>query len=78
MTSDQNSDTFIDVLSSGFTKGVIFVNGRNLGRYWKVGPQKTLYLPGSWLKKGENSFVIFEEYQAGETFELLSAPNLGK
>lgn len=32
----------------------MFVNGHNLGRYWKIGPQETLYLPGPWLWKGSN------------------------
>lgn len=32
----------------------MFVNGQNLGRYWKIGPQETLYLPGPWLRKGSN------------------------
>lgn len=32
----------------------MFVNGHNLGRYWKIGPQETLYLPGPWLQKGSN------------------------
>lgn len=35
-------------------KGVVFVNGQNLGRYWCVGPQHHLYLPGVWLRSGEN------------------------
>ena len=51
-------DTFIDM--SDWGKGIIFVNGKNLGRYWNVGPQQTLYLPGVWLKKGLNKIMIFE------------------
>lgn len=35
-------------------KGVVFVNDQNLGRYWNIGPQETLYLPGVWLEKGLN------------------------
>ncbi|EDO40679.1 predicted protein, partial [Nematostella vectensis] len=50
---DSPKDTF--VLMSGWTKGVCFVNGRNLGRYWNIGPQYTLYLPSPWLKQGENT-----------------------
>lgn len=38
----------------GWTKGVVFINGQNLGRYWNVGPQETLYVPGPWLKPGLN------------------------
>ena len=46
---------------SNWGKGIVFVNGNNLGRYWKVGPQQTLYLPGCWLKKGKNEIQIFEQ-----------------
>lgn len=42
-------------------KGIVFVNGHHVGRYWKVGPQQTLYIPGCWLSKGKNDLVIFEE-----------------
>jgi hypothetical protein len=42
----------------GWVKGVVFVNGHNLGRYWNVGPQETLYLPGVWLDKGINKVGI--------------------
>jgi beta-galactosidase len=52
-------DTFLDM--RGWGKGIVFVNGMNLGRYWKVGPQQTLYLPGCWLKKGRNDVVVFEQ-----------------
>ncbi len=50
------ADTFLDM--RGWEKGCVFVNGHNLGRYWSVGPQQTLYLPGVWLKKGVNEIVI--------------------
>lgn len=52
-----NKECFVDM--KGFTKGYVFVNGKNLGRYWNVGPQRTLYLPGAWLKE-ENEIVILE------------------
>lgn len=52
-------DVFLDLHSWG--KGIVFVNGHNLGRYWQAGPQQTLYLPGCWLKKGANSIVVFEQ-----------------
>ena len=58
-TLDKVGDTFMDMESWG--KGIVFVNGVNIGRYWKVGPQQTLYIPGVWLKKGENKIVIFEQ-----------------
>ena len=58
-TVDKVGDTFLDMESWG--KGIVFVNGVNLGRYWKVGPQQTLYLPGCFLKKGKNRITIFEQ-----------------
>ncbi len=61
-TLDETGDTFLDM--EPFGKGIVFVNGHNLGRYWHVGPQQTLYLPGVWLKKGENRIVVFEQLNA--------------
>lgn len=58
-TLNETGDTFLDMEDWG--KGIVFVNGHNLGRYWKVGPQQTLYLPGCWLKKGKNEILIFEQ-----------------
>lgn len=58
-TLNETGDTFIDMENWG--KGIIFINGINIGRYWKVGPQQTLYIPGVWLNKGENKIVIFEQ-----------------
>jgi beta-galactosidase len=55
------ADTYFDM--SGYTKGVLFVNGHNLGRYWYLGPQKRLYCPASWLKKGKNELVVFDLLQ---------------
>lgn len=55
----KTGDTFLDMRDFG--KGIVFVNGINLGRYWSVGPQQTLYLPGCWLKTGQNEIVIFEQ-----------------
>lgn len=45
---------------SKFNKGYVFVNGINLGRYWSVGPQKRLFCPGVWLKKGTNKVHVLE------------------
>lgn len=52
-------DTFINMEDWG--KGIIFINGINIGRYWYAGPQQTLYIPGVWLNKGENKIVIYEQ-----------------
>ena len=51
-------DTYLNM--RGWGKGVVFVNGRNLGRYWDVGPQHFLYLPASWLRRNENSIIVFD------------------
>ncbi|PKU29940.1 hypothetical protein llap_19756 [Limosa lapponica baueri] len=64
--------------AQGWEKGVVFVNGQNLGRYWKIGPQETLYLPGPWLWKGSNEIVIFEERTAGRIIQSVDIPYLGR
>ncbi|OFY65965.1 MAG: beta-galactosidase [Bacteroidetes bacterium RBG_13_43_22] len=51
-------DTFFDV--SNFRKGVVWVNGHNLGRYWDIGPQKRLYCPASYVRPGMNEILIFD------------------
>jgi len=51
-------DTYIDMRQ--FKKGIVWVNGHNLGRYWYVGPQQRLYCPASWLKKGNNEVIVFD------------------
>ncbi|WP_404455538.1 beta-galactosidase [Virgibacillus necropolis] len=51
-------DTFVEL--PGWVKGIVLVNDFNLGRYWEIGPQETLYLPGPVLKKGTNEIIIFE------------------
>lgn len=55
---DEPKDTFIDTSKLG--KGVIIVNGENLGRYWNEGPTCYLYLPAPLLHKGKNQIIVFE------------------
>jgi beta-galactosidase len=55
---DEPGDTFLDMRPWG--KGFAWVNGHNLGRYWNIGPQQTMYVPGPWLKRGKNEFVILD------------------
>ena len=55
---DKAEDTFIDMTS--WKKGIVLINGYNLGRYWRVGPQQTLYIPNPLLKKGKNEVIVFE------------------
>lgn len=57
-------DTYFDM--SKFTKGVVYVNGHNLGRFWNIGPQQRLYCPASWLKKGKNEIIVFDLHQMQE------------
>lgn len=51
-------DTFINM--ENFGKGQVYVNGHALGRFWRIGPQQTLYCPGAWLKKGKNEIVVLD------------------
>ncbi len=67
------ADTFVDM--TGFGKGCVFINGFNLGRFWEIGPQKSLYLPAPLLKKGTNTLIIFEtEGKAGDNVRLTKDP----
>ena len=69
-------DTFLDY--EGWGKGAAFINGFNLGRYWEVGPQKRLYLPGALLKKGNNELILFEtEGKHADFITLTNEPMLG-
>ncbi|MGP4041515.1 glycoside hydrolase family 35 protein [Gracilibacillus sp. D59] len=76
VTVEEQADTFVDL--EGFTKGNVFVNGFNLGRYWNaVGPQRILYLPGPLLNKGDNEIIILElEHTASNSIQLTSEPKL--
>lgn len=69
-------DTYVD--TAGFTKGNVFINGFNLGRYWnEAGPQQRLYLPGPLLKKENNEIVVLElENTATDKIQLLAQPKL--
>jgi beta-galactosidase len=55
---EQPGDTFLDMRSWG--KGVVWVNGRCLGRFWNIGPSQTMYVPGPWLRAGTNEFVVLD------------------
>ncbi|CAK6972297.1 beta-galactosidase-1-like protein 2 [Scomber scombrus] len=68
-------DTFIKL--PGWSKGVVFINGRNLGRYWSIGPQQTLYIPGPWLNRGDNKVIIFEEQETDGKIQFASSPDNG-
>eukprot|EP00854_Cymbomonas_tetramitiformis_P000609 gene609-1036_t len=53
------ADTFLD--TTGWRKGVVFINGFNIGRYWERGPQRRLYVPATLLKEGANHILLFEQ-----------------
>ncbi len=52
------ADTFLDM--SAWGQGIVWVNGRCLGRYWSIGPTQTMYLPGPWIKPGRNEVVVLD------------------
>jgi beta-galactosidase len=73
---DEEADAFLS--TEGWGKGVVFVNGFNLGRYWEIGPTKTLYVPGPLLRKGVNEIIVFELERVKEpVVDFLDKPNLG-
>lgn len=71
------SDTFLK--TNNFKKGFAVLNGFNLGRYWEIGPQKTLYVPKSVLKTGENELIVFEAEGVKDEpiVEFVDKPELG-
>ncbi|MBE7173947.1 MAG: beta-galactosidase [Williamsia sp.] len=63
-TLNTTGDTYLDM--SDWGKGVVWINGHNLGRYWSIGPQQTLYVPVEWLKKGTNEIQVLELLKPGQ------------
>ena len=57
-TLTKAADTYLDF--SDWGKGVVWVNGHNLGKYWEIGPQQTVYVPVEWLKAGKNEIQVLE------------------
>ena len=74
---DTVCDTFLKL--DNFKKGFVTINGFNLGRYWEIGPQKTLYVPASILKQGQNEIIVFESdgLKALPEIEFCDSPMLG-
>ncbi|MCM3042058.1 beta-galactosidase [Paenibacillus motobuensis] len=76
LTVNGVADTFLSL--DGWIKGVVFLNGFNLGRYWNVGPQRTLYVPGPLLREGSNEIIIFELHgAAAPRIRFVDKPDLG-
>ncbi|KAJ5533073.1 hypothetical protein N7494_009625 [Penicillium frequentans] len=65
---DTVGDTFLEL--PGWTKGAVWVNGVNLGRYWVIGPQQTLYLPGVYLRETGNSITVLALEPTGDEGEV--------
>lgn len=66
-------DSFIDM--RGWQRGHVWINGHHLGRYWKIGPQQTLLVPASWLRKGRNEIIVLElEGRGGGSVQGLIDP----
>ena len=57
-TLTTTGDTFLDIRTLG--KGALWINGHPIGRFWNIGPQDTLFVPGPWLHKGSNEIVVFD------------------
>lgn len=57
-TLKKPGDTFIN--TEAFGKGQVWINGHAIGRFWNIGPQQTLYVPGCWLKKGDNEVIVLD------------------
>jgi beta-galactosidase len=73
---DAPADLFLD--TAGWGKGYAWVNGFFLGRYWRRGPQRTLYVPGPATRTGRNEVVIVElEAVTDATARFLARPDLG-
>jgi beta-galactosidase len=73
--SGQPVDTYVRL--DRWTKGNVFVNGFNAGRYYSVGPQRTLYIPAPLLMSGKNQISVFELHSAVDTIEFTDKPDLG-
>lgn len=71
-------DTFLNLENWG--KGQVYVNGHAIGRHWYIGPQQTLYVPGCWLKNGENEVIVFDVMgpRGPKTIEGLKKPIIDK
>ena len=58
MTVPTPADTYLD--TRGAHKGEAWINQRPLGRFWSIGPQSTLFVPGPWLKANQNEILFFD------------------
>lgn len=72
---EEPGDTYLDMSSWG--KGCVWINGHNLGRYWEIGPQQTIYVPAEWMKKGNNEIIVLELIRPEqEILQAIAKPQL--
>lgn len=55
---EKTGDTYMDMSKWG--KGLVWINGHAIGRFWQIGPQQTLFVPGCWLKEGDNEIIVLD------------------
>ena len=76
-TLDRAAD--LQLALPGWSKGVVWVNGTNLGRYWSRGPQLTMFVPAPVVRAGENELIVFETLGAASaTVQFVARPELGQ
>ena len=75
--ADEPKDTFLKF--KGFKKGLVYINGKLISRYWEKGPQATIYVPAPFLKQGDNEITVFEcEGFKKPTMEFIDKPILNR
>jgi beta-galactosidase len=73
---DHATDLHLD--TGGWGKGMAWLNGFHLGRYWRRGPQRTLYIPGPVVHAGANELVVFETHvMTDPAARFVAGPHLG-
>lgn len=73
---DEAADLFLD--TNGWGKGLVWVNGFLLGRYWRRGPQQSMYVPAPITRAGSNNIVVLElEVLATSSARFVARPELG-
>lgn len=72
---EEPADGFLAL--DGWGHGYVYLNGFNLGRYWSIGPTRSLYAPAPLWRPGANDLVICELIAPGSGIALLDGPDLG-
>ncbi len=76
MAVKKPADTYLD--TRGLHKGQMWVEAHNLGRFWSIGPQYSLYTPAPWLQQGMTTLTFFDLLaDSGEHLASVTAPIFG-